>query len=74
MVNSQKRNVQKGKPHQSDSATAIGKEKTSTTSTKEEEKRSSFLFLLIVCFILIIAYTVWSSIQTYSNQLVYDME
>jgi hypothetical protein len=49
-----------------------------TTNEKDlpvkEEKKISFIFLLLGFFLLLIGYTLWSSYQTYSNQLVYDME
>ena len=49
---------------------ASGKRK----SPEVESSNSSFIFIVIIGFILLIAYTVWSSIQTYSNMMISDME
>ena len=48
---------------------------SSSKQTKKEEKQSySFLFILFVGFAFLLAYTIWSSIQTYSNTMVHDMD
>ena len=39
-----------------------------------EESSSSFILILVVGFLLLIAYTIWSSIETYSNSMVADMD
>jgi hypothetical protein len=41
---------------------------------KDAEKGTSPLLVMGIGFILLIAYTVWSSIQTYGNALHSDME
>ena len=48
---------------------------SSSKQAKKEEKQSySFLFILFVGFAVLLAYTIWSSIQTYSNTMVHDMD
>lgn len=69
---SQKRNINKS-ANKSDTAQPSKENASKKTATKSEE-RSSFFLILVIGFVLMIAYTVWSSINTYSNQLVYDME
>lgn len=51
------------------------KSSSSSKQAKKEEKQSySFLFILFVGFAVLLAYTIWSSIQTYSNTMVHDMD
>ena len=48
---------------------------SSPRQSKKEVKQSySFLFILFVGFAVLLAYTIWSSIQTYSNTMVHDMD
>ena len=69
MVNPNKRNI-KNKPNISESTASNGKD----LAAVKDEKKFSFVFILLLFFLFLIGYTLWSSIQTYSNQLVYDME
>ena len=69
MVNPNKRNI-KNKPNISESTASNGKDLPAV----KDEKKFSFVFILLLFFLFLIGYTLWSSIQTYSNQLVYDME
>jgi cytoskeletal protein RodZ len=52
------------------------KQETNQTRGKEEAQKSqlSFILILLVGFVLLIGYTIWSSINTYSNTMVHDME
>ena len=43
-------------------------------SQKQEQSSSSFLVILFGGFVALLLYTIWTSINTYSNQLQYDME
>lgn len=45
-------------------------------SSKEVAQKSqfSFIFILLVGFVILIGYTIWSSINTYSNTMVHDMD
>lgn len=70
MAPSQRRPVPKpGKSSQNNGAT----EKASKPQI-EQKNSPSFLMLLVLGFILLIAYTIWSSIETYSNTVVHDMD
>jgi hypothetical protein len=53
---------------------SIDTESKSSSSKKEVKQSYSFLFILFVGFAVLLAYTIWSSIQTYSNTMVHDMD
>ena len=54
---------------------AIDNDSKSTKNAKKDEKSPySFLFILFTGFAVLLAYTIWSSIQTYSNTMVHDMD
>lgn len=42
--------------------------------SSDNESSSSFMTIIVIGFVVLIAYTVWSSIQTYSNMMVSDMD
>ena len=61
--------------HQADTASSSNSSGKSKQSKKVEEKKPfSFIFVLFMGFAVLLAYTVWSSIQTYSNTMVNDMD
>jgi ABC-type Na+ efflux pump permease subunit len=67
----QKRNKKnKNNPTEPAASTTL----TVQNSKQPEESKFSFVFVLLIGFLILIAYTVYSSLQTYSNQLIYDME
>lgn len=47
---------------------------TQTSSEKIKTDTSSFILILGFVFVLLIAYTVWSSVMTYSENFVHDFE
>jgi hypothetical protein len=45
-----------------------------SSSQEQKESGSSFLLYLILGFMVLIGYTIWSSIETYSNSMISDMD
>jgi hypothetical protein len=54
--------------------TAKNKTSNETNKLVAKNEKFPFLFILFAGFLLTIIYIIWSSIQTYSNELHYDMD
>ena len=63
-----------GESSSSDSAANNSSSKSNRQRFNSEESRSSPLFILGVGFVFLIAYTIWTSLQTYGNIQHSDME
>jgi hypothetical protein len=75
MTNQRKNNASPKKADQHVSSNqSVDNSKIIKVKSGEAQSSSSFLFILLVGFVLMIAFTVWSSIQTYSNNYYSDME
>lgn len=54
---------------------SLKKEKNGTeSSTEKKTAASSFMLIMGFVFVILIGYTVWSSVMTYSENFVHDFE
>lgn len=59
---------------QSQKLTSQSNSDHSSSSQEQPKSGSSFLLYLILGFMILIGYTIWSSIETYSNSMISDMD